>query len=110
MHSETLALEVMNEGEVEQKVFCDPATVILVAKVILSLISVYKACKKTPQQATVSCKTMSAVERRVVKRETRKVMGPIKYFLNGHKISEKIIGRAQKLEESDLVKLYGEEV
>ena len=110
MFIEELAIEVHNEGETEQKVFIDPASLLVYVKIIAALISVYKSCKKTPQQATVSCKMMSAVERRIVKRETRKVMGPIKYFLNGNKISEKIISRAQKLEESDLVKLYGEEV
>lgn len=109
MLSEQLAMETLSEGETVKEVFIDPATILLTAKIILTLISVYKNCKKSHTEATVVCHEMGPVAQRIVKREVRKEMGLRKYVSSGgSKLADKIINRAKRINESEMEQLYTE--
>lgn len=107
--SEQLAYETVHEGEKVVEVFVDPATILLTAKIILTLVSLYKNCKKKPIEASMSCQQMSFIEKRIIKREVRKQMGGVKYLSNGgSKLADKIISRAQRINTQEMESLYEE--
>lgn len=106
---EQIAYETLQEDEKVTEVFIDPATIILCIKVISTLVSLYKNCKKKPIEASMSCQQMSFIEKRIIKREVRKQMGGVKYLSNGgSKLADKIISRAQRINTQEMESLYEE--
>ena len=96
-----------NKGRVEEEVFVDPATLILIGKISVTVIRLIKGCKKSREerQEIVSAPTME--EDRILKKVVRRHLGWFKYMTTGGKVITAIkeVGcglNQDELEQADL--------
>ena len=79
-----------NKGRGDEEVFVDPATLILIGKISVTVIRLIKGCKKSKKgrQEIVNAPTLD--EERILKRVVRRHLGWFKYMTTGGKVIKAI--------------------
>ena len=91
-----------NKGRAEEEVFVDPATIILIGKISVTVIRLIKGCKKSREerQSTVSAPTLD--DERVLKKVVRRQLGWFKYMTTGGKVIKAVKEVGFELDENEL--------
>jgi hypothetical protein len=93
----------MNEGKRNQEVAIDPATAIMIGKIIIRVIRMIKRCKGSDEQREDVIRNPSLLDNSTLKSIVRKELGWFKYFLFGAKIISSIKGVGLEMPSSELV-------
>ena len=91
-----------NKGRVEEEVFVDPATLILIGKISVTVIRLIKGCKKSRQERQEIVNTPTLDEDRALKKIVRRQLGWFKYMTTGSKVIKAIKEVGFELDENDL--------
>ena len=91
-----------NKGRAAEEVFVDPATLILIGKISVTVIRLIKGCKKSREerQEVVTAPTIN--ENRILKRVVRRHLGWFKYMTMGGKVLTAIKEVGCELNEDEL--------
>jgi hypothetical protein len=90
------------KGKGVEEVFVDPATLILIGKISVTVIRLIKGCKKSKEgrQEIVNAPTLD--EERILKRVVRRQLGWFKYMTTGSKVITAIKEVGFELNEDEL--------
>ena len=91
-----------NKGRAEEEVFVDQATLILIAKISVTVIRLIKGCKKSREERQEIVNTPTLQEDRILKRVVRRQLGWFKYMTTGSKVIKAIKEVGFELDESQL--------
>jgi len=96
-----------NKGKGNEEVFVDPATLILIGKISVTVIRLIKGCKKSKEERQEIVNTPTLDEERVLKKVVRRQLGWFKYMTTGGKVIKAIkeVGfelDGNELEQADL--------
>ena len=96
-----------NKGKGDEEVFVDPATLILIGKISVTVIRLIKGCKKSKEERQEIVNTPTLDEERVLKKVVRRQLGWFKYMTTGGKVIKAIkeVGfelDGNELEQADL--------
>ena len=86
----------------EQEVMVDPATLMLIAKISISIIKAIKACKDSAEDRESIVRDPSLADEGVLKGIVRKKLGWWKYFLIGGKVISAIKEMGTEVNHNDL--------
>ena len=78
--------KIYNKGKKDQEVFVDPATVILIGKISLTVIRLIKGCKDSQEERVSAVKSPTITEDRLLAKVVRRKLGWIKYMRIGGKV------------------------
>ena len=100
-----------NKDKESQEVFVDPATVILIGKISLTVIRLIKGCKDSKEERTNTVISPTISEDRLLARVVRRKLGWFKYMRMGKKIIKgmKEMGAELTLNEMNQAGLFNEE-
>ena len=91
-----------NKGRAEEEVFVDPATLILIGKISVTVIRLIKGCKKSREERQEIVNTPTLDEDRVLKKVVRRQLGWFKYMTTGSKVIKAIKEVGFELDGNDL--------
>ena len=91
-----------NKGREDEEVFVDPATLILIGKISVTVIRLIKGCKKSREERQEIVNAPTLDEDRVLKRVVRRQLGWFKYMTTGGKVIKAIKEVGCKLNENEL--------
>lgn len=91
-----------------QEVVVDPATLILIGKVSITIIRLIKRCKDSNEERTAVVKSPTTNENKLLKRIVRRELGWLKYALIGRSMITAIkeVGLELKHSELEAAELY----
>tara|TARA_R110000824_G_scaffold289345_4_gene477925 strand:- start:1830 stop:2180 length:351 start_codon:yes stop_codon:yes gene_type:complete len=100
-----------NKDKESQEVFVDPATVILIGKISLTVIRLIKGCKESREERTNTVISPTISEDQLLVRVVRRKLGWFKYMRMGKKIIKgmKEMGAELTLNEMNQAGLFNEE-
>ena len=78
--------KMYNKGKEDQEVFVDPATVILIGKISLTVIRLIKGCKDSQEERVSAVKSPTISEDRLLAKVVRHKLGWFKYMKMGGKV------------------------
>ena len=78
--------KIYNKGKEDQEVFVDPATIILIGKISLTVIRLIKGCKDSQEERVSVVKSPTIAEDRLLARVVRPKLGWFKYMRIGGKV------------------------
>ena len=78
--------KIYNKDKEDQEVFVDPATVILIGKISLTVIRLIKGCKDSQEERSFIIKSPTVSEDRLLARVVRRKLGWFKYMRMGGKV------------------------
>ena len=105
---ERIAQQVQDKLKVEQKVFVDPATIMLIITLVSTIISAIQKCKSKPEEAVLVAQYPDPREQRMLKKTIRKKLGWIKYWKEGDSYYEAVVATGKNLTAGDFDVAYGE--
>ena len=91
-----------NKDRSEEEVFVDPATLILIGKISVTVIRLIKGCKKSREERQEIVNTPTLDEDRILKKVVRRQLGWYKYMTTGGKVIKAIKEVGFELNENDL--------
>ena len=91
-----------NKGRTEEEVFVDPATLILIGKISVTVIRLIKGCRKSREERQGTVKSPTFDDERVLKRVVRRELGWFKYMRTGRKVIKAIKEVGLELDENEL--------
>ena len=91
-----------NKGRDTEEVFVDPATLILIGKISVTVIRLIKGCKESREERQTSVNTPTLDDERVLKRVVRRQLGWFKYMRTGKKVIKAIKEVGFELNETEL--------
>ena len=96
-----------NKGKGTEEVFVDPATLMLIGKISITVIRLIKGCKKSRGERQEVVNTPTLDEELILKRVVRRHLGWFKYMTTGGKVIKSIkeVGftlNEEELEQADL--------
>ena len=91
-----------NKDKGNEEVFVDPATLILIGKISVTVIRLIKGCKKSKEERQEIVNTPTLDEERVLKKVVRRQLGWFKYMTTGGKVIKAIKEVGFELDENDL--------
>jgi len=89
-------------GSKNQEVFVDPATLILIGKISVTVIRLIKGCRKSREERQGTVKSPTFDDERVLKRVVRRELGWFKYMRTGRKVIKAIKEVGLELDENEL--------
>ena len=103
--------KMYNKDKESQEVFVDPATVILIGKISLTVIRLIKGCKESREERTNTVISPTISEDQLLVRVVRRKLGWFKYMRMGKKIIKgmKEMGAELTLNEMNQAGLFNEE-
>jgi len=103
--------KMYNKGKEDQEVFVDPATVILIGKISLTVIRLIKGCKESKEERTNTVISPTIGEDKLLARVVRRKLGWFKYMRMGGKVvrAMKEMGTDLTLNEMNQAGLFNEE-
>ena len=103
--------KMYNKGKEDQEVFVDPATVILIGKISLTVIRLIKGCKDSQEERVSVVKSPTIAEDRLLARVVRRKLGWLKYMRIGSKVIKamKEMGTDLAPDEMEQAGLFNEE-
>ena len=103
--------KMYNKGKEDQEVFVDPATVILIGKISLTVIRLIKGCKDSQEERVSVVKFPTVSEDRLLAKVVRRKLGWIKYMRIGGKIVKAMKEMGTDLTPNEMEKagLFNEE-
>ena len=103
--------KMYNKDKESQEGFVDPATVILIGKISLTVIRLIKGCKDSKEERTNTVISPTISEDRLLARVVRRKLGWFKYMRMGKKIIKgmKEMGAELTLNEMNQAGLFNEE-
>ena len=103
--------KMYNKGKEDQEVFVDPATVILIGKISLTVIRLIKGCKDSKEERTNTVINPTISEDRLLSRVVRRKLGWFKYMRIGKKVIAGMteMGTELTLNEMNQAGLFNEE-
>ena len=103
--------KMYNKDKEGQEVFVDPATVILIGKISLTVIRLIKGCKDSKEERTNTVISPPIGEDKLLARVVRRKLGWFKYMRMGKKIIKgmKEMGAELTLNEMNQAGLFNEE-
>ena len=103
--------KMYNKDKESQEVFVDPATVILIGKISLTVIRLIKGCKDSKEERTNTVISPTISEDRLLARVVRRKLGWFKYMRMGKKIIKgmKEMGAELTLNEMIQAGLFNED-
>lgn len=96
-----IAQKVQDKLVKEQKVFVDPATIMLIITLVSTIISAIQKCKKEPENAVMVAHYPTHKEERLLKRKIRQHLGFVKYWKDGENYFQAIRTTGKELTISD---------
>ena len=94
--------KVYNKERGEEEVFVDPATLILIGKISVTVIRLIKGCRESREERQDTVKSHTFDDERVLKREVRRELGWFKYMRTGRKVIKAIKEVGLELDENEL--------
>ena len=91
-----------NKGRAAEEVFVDPATLILIGKISVTVIRLIKGCKKSREERQEVVIAPTINENRILKRVVRRHLGWFKYMTMGGKVLTAIKEVGCELNEDEL--------
>ena len=91
-----------NKGREDEEVFFDPATLILIGKISVTVIRLIKGCKKSREERQEIVNTPTLDEDRILKKVVRRHLGWLKYMTTGSKVITAIKEVGFELNENEL--------
>ena len=91
-----------NKGRAAEEVFVDPATLILIGKISVTVIRLIKGCKKSREERQEVVIAPTINENRILKRVVRRHLGWFKYITMGGKVLTAIKEVGCELNEDEL--------
>ena len=91
-----------NKGGAAEEVFVDPATLILIGKISVTVIRLIKGCKKSREERQEVVKAPTINEIRILKRVVRRHLGWFRYMAMGGKVITAIKEVGCSLNEDEL--------
>lgn len=103
--------KMYNKDKEGQEVFVDPATVILIGKISLTVIRLIKGCKDSQEERVSLVKSPTITEDRLLAKVVRRKLGWIKYMRIGGKVIKAMKEMGTDLTSDELEKagLFNEE-
>ena len=90
------------KGSKNQEVFVDPATLILIGKISVTVIRLIKGCRESREERQTTVKSPTFDDERVLKRVVRRELGWFKYMRTGRKVIKAIKEVGLELDENEL--------
>ena len=99
------------KGSKNQEVFVDPATLILIGKISVTVIRLINGCRESREERQNTVKSPTFDDERVLKRVVRRELGWFKYMRMGGKVvrAMKEMGTDLTLNEMNQAGLFNEE-
>ena len=94
--------KVYNKERGEEEVFVDPATLILIGKISVTILRLIKGCKDSREERQIVVNAPTLSDERVLKRVVRHQLGWFKYMRTGGKVVKAIKEVGFELNENDL--------
>jgi len=91
-----------NKGRRDEEVFIDPATIILIGKISVTVIRLIKGCKKSREERQDIVNAPTFDESRILKKVVRRHLGWFKYMRTGGKVIRAIKEVGFELNETEL--------
>ena len=91
-----------NKGNGAEEVFVDPATLILIGKISVTVIRLIKGCKKSREARQETVNTPTLEDDRILKKVVRRHLGWFKYMATGSKVITAIKEVGFELNEDEL--------
>jgi len=91
-----------NKGRVEEEVFVDPATLLLIGKISVAVIKTIRRCRDSNIERTAVVKAPTPTDDKMLKRIVRKELGWFKYVTTGDKIVKAIKEMGTEITEDEL--------
>tara|TARA_R110000824_G_scaffold54535_3_gene150469 strand:- start:1051 stop:1527 length:477 start_codon:yes stop_codon:yes gene_type:complete len=103
--------KMYNKDKEDQEVFVDPATVVLIGKISLTVVRLIKGCKDSQEERVSVLKTPTISEDRLLARVVRRKLGWFKYMRMGGKVVKamKEMGADLAPDEMERAGLFNEE-
>jgi hypothetical protein len=86
----------------------DPATILVALAILQGVLSLWKECKKEPDEIELSCKVPSDRDIAVLKRQIRRELGFFRNWREGKKMLENTLQTASELNRNEIEKLLKE--
>jgi hypothetical protein len=103
-----IAQKVQDKLVKEQKVFVDPATIMLIITLVSTIISAIQKCKAKPEEAVVVAHHPTPREEKLLKRKIRQQLGWVKYWREGQQYYEAVRSTGKDLTIQDFEQSYDE--
>jgi hypothetical protein len=91
-----------NKGKETEEVFVDPATLILIGKISVTVVRLIKGCKKSREERQEVVNTPTLDDELVLKKVVRRHLGWFKYMTTGGKVIKAIKEVGFELNENEL--------
>ena len=92
----------------EVLVAIDPATITLITPIVIEIIKIIVACRKSPDEAVAIINSPEEVEVAIVKKVVRRRLGFWRYWWSGGKIIQAILDSGKYSSESEVEMVYKE--
>ena len=98
-----------NKGKGAEEVFVDPATLILIGKISVTVIRLIKGCKKSREERQEIVNAPTLEDDRILKKVVRRHLGWFKYMATGSKVitDEPLFSVFKKIPEKQAVLCLG---
>ena len=102
--------KIYNKNNENQEVFVDPATVILIGKISLTVIRLIKGCKESREEREAAVRTPTLDDDKILKRVVRRKLGWFKNMRMGGKVIKamKEMGVELNNDELERAELFNE--
>ena len=102
--------KIYNKNNGNQEVFIDPATVILIGKISLTVIRLIKGCKESREEREAAVRTPTLDDDKILKRVVRRKLGWFKNMRMGGKVIKamKEMGVELNNDELERAELFNE--
>jgi hypothetical protein len=106
----TLSTKIYNRAQNKdsEEVVVDPATLILIGKISVTIIRLIKSCKDSNEERTAAVKYPTTNENKILKKIVRRELGWLKYVIMGRRIVKAIkeVGTDLTYGELEAAELY----
>ena len=100
--SKKIYKKAYNKSGRDEEVFVDPATLILISKISVTLIRLIKGCKESREERHATVNTPTLDDEKLLKRVVRRQLGWVKYMRTGGKVIKAIKEVGLELNEAEL--------
>ena len=106
----TLSTKIYNKAhnQYSEEVVIDPATLMLIGKISVTIIRLIKSCKDSNEERTAAVKYPTTNENKILKKIVRRELGWLKYAIMGRRIVKAIkeVGTDLTYGELEAAELY----
>ena len=94
--------KIYNKNNENQEVFVDPATIILIGKISITVIRLIKGCKESREGREAAVRTPTLNDDKILKRVVRRKLGWFKNMRMGSKVIKAMKEMGAELNNEDL--------